>query len=96
MIDCRRLTPATICSGRSISGPGATLTNFSMTMIATPPMISAQATTTAFSSSASMISPSASPSTTAGAKAISKLRVKRSAVLSRWNNPTSTSRNVRQ
>ena len=94
--DCFSVTPATISSGRSTAGEGETLIHRSMTMIAMPPMTSAQPTTTAFSSSASMMSPSASPSTTAGVKAISRLRVKRRALRSRRNSPTSTSRKVRQ
>ena len=59
----------------------------STTRIATPPAISAQATTTAFSSSASIWSSNASPSTTAGTNASSRLRTNATASGSQRSSP---------
>ncbi len=89
--------PIAVLNGTPATPPASlVLASFSTTRIATPPMISAQATTTAFSSSLSIWSPNARPRMTAGKNAISRLRVKATADGSQRINPASTSMKVRQ
>ena len=77
-----------------VTVPGFTMR--SITRIATPPAISATATTWALPSSASICLWSASPMTTAGSTAMTMLRVKRMAAGLRWMRSWPTVRNVRQ
>ncbi len=89
--------PIAVLNGTPETPPASlVLASFSTTRIANPPMISAQATTTAFSSSMSIWSPNARPSTTAGKNAINRLRVKATADGSHVIRPLSTCMNVRQ
>ena len=107
--DVERLTPGTIarhctapiiadCLSDKFWTPLHSLgrTIFSRIRIATPPMISAQHTTTALPSRLSIASPNNSARTTAGTQATTRLRTKRHAPASLRNNPVNTSQKVRQ